>query len=194
MIVCFIGHRKVDRNSLLIERLYTTISDLIEKGADTFLFGSKSDFDSLCYDVVTVIREQFPHIKRICYTAPHEAALTSKEERQQCERFFSERLKHEVRFVDYEEAVHSQNALKANKNAYIARNRDMIDSSDICVFYYDKDYLPPKRKASNTFLPDYQSKSGTAIAFQYAVSKKKTIINVFNALNCPDFSHSNQLL
>lgn len=56
----------------------------------------------------------------------------------------------------------------------------MIDNSDVCVFYYNKDYLPPIRKAQSKFLPDYQPKSGTAIAFQYAISKKKKILNMFD--------------
>ena len=58
------------------------------------------------------------------------------------------------------------------------RNQEMIDNSSVSVFYYNKDYLPPKRKAPNRFLPDYQPKSGTAIAYAYAVQKKKQIYNM----------------
>lgn len=52
------------------------------------------------------------------------------------------------------------------------RNQDMIDHSDVCVFYYNKDYLPPKRKQSSRNIVDYQPRSGTAVAFTYAQRKK----------------------
>lgn len=177
--VCFIGHRTVVNVEQVKTKLFDTLSTLISNGADTFLFGSRSDFDTLCWEVVTELQKQYPNIKRIRYNAPHETAFTSKEERQQYERFYSEMLKHEVHFADYEDAVNSQKSMKANKNAYIMRNQEMIDNSDICVFYFNKDYLPPKRKAPNKFLPDYQPKSGTAIAYAYAMQKKKQIYNTF---------------
>lgn len=179
MIACFIGHRTIVNAEQLKIRLTETVLKLIENGVDTFLFGSRSDFNSLCWEVVTDIQTQFPNIKRISYNAPHEAAITSKEERLKFEKFYSEMLKHEVHFADYDDAVNSQKSIKANKNAYIMRNQDMIDNSDVCVFYYNKDYLPPIRKSSNKFLPDYQPKSGTAIAYAYAVQKKKEIYNMF---------------
>lgn len=179
MIVCFIGHRKVNNVEQLKTRLIETVSILISNGADIFIFGSRSDFNTLCWKVVTELQEQFPHIKRISYNAPHETAFTSKKERESCERFFSQIAKREIHYTNYEEAVRSEKSLNATKNAYIMRNQEMIDNSDICVFYYNKDYLPSKRKAPNKFLPDYQPNSGTAIAYAYAVQKKKQIYNMF---------------
>jgi hypothetical protein len=51
---------------------------------------------------------------------------------------------------------------------------DTIDDSDYCVFYYKEDYKPDVSKSR------YPSsgKSGTKIAFDYATSKSKQIINV----------------
>ena len=68
----------------------------------------------------------------------------------------------------------------AGAASYVERNQAMINSSDICVFYYDDNYLPARRKQSRRALSDYQSKSGTSIAYEYAVKKKKTIYNLFN--------------
>ena len=82
MTVCFIGHRTVDNAEQVKAKLLDALSTLIKNGADTFLFGSKSDFDTLCWEVVTSLKGQFPHLKRVCYTAPHEAAFTSIEERE----------------------------------------------------------------------------------------------------------------
>lgn len=56
----------------------------------------------------------------------------------------------------------------------------MIDNSDVCVFYFNQNYFPPKRKSSNKFLPEYQPKSGTAIAFAYAKQKNKQIYNMYS--------------
>lgn len=179
MVACFIGHRSITNTEQIKISLINTVTELIYKGADTFLFGSRSDFNFLCWTVVTGFQSQFPNIKRISYNTPHEATFTSKEERERCEKIFSQSLKNEVHFADYEEVVDSRKSSKANKNTYIMRNQEMIENSDICVFYYDKDYLPPRRKQSKSSILDYQPKSGTAIAFQYAITQKKQIINIF---------------
>ena len=79
MIVCFIGHRTVNDAEQVKIKSTDAISSLIADGADAFLFGSRSEFDSLCWEAVTALKEKYPHIKRVCYTAPHEVAFTSKE-------------------------------------------------------------------------------------------------------------------
>lgn len=179
MKVCFIGHRTVVNAEQIKNKLHATILMLIENDADTFLFGSRSDFDTLCWEVITDLQKQYPHIKRISYNAPHETAFTSKEERENYEKFLSQMFNHEVHYKDYEESVISKKSLNANKNSYIMRNQEMIDNSDVCVFYFNKDYLPSKQKSANKFLPSYQPKSGTAIAFAYAMQNKKLIYNIF---------------
>ena len=63
---CFIGHREINVTDELKEKLYVLIEHLItEESVETFLFGSKSQFDDLCYDIVTEIKRTYPHIKRI---------------------------------------------------------------------------------------------------------------------------------
>ena len=70
---------------------------------------------------------------------------------------------------------HIENAGKAS---YVERNQEMINHSKYCVVYYDENYLPQKRRNSKRDLFDYQPKSGTAVAYDYAVKKKTEIINV----------------
>ena len=180
MVVCFIGHRTVTDAEQIRIRLTRTIKELITNGADTFLFGSRSQFDTLCWQVVTELKEQYPDIKRISYNAPHETAFTSREERQRFEQIYSRLTGSEVHLQECEGAVNSPKSAKATKDAYIMRNQDMIDNSDVCVFYYNKDYLPPRRKQSSRSIVDYQPQSGSAVAFTYAQRKRKTIINIFN--------------
>ena len=66
----------------------------------------------------------------------------------------------------------------AGKASYVERNQEMINESNFCVVYYDENYLPPRRRNSRRDLTDYQPKSGTAVAYAYAVRKKRGIINV----------------
>ncbi len=179
MVICFIGHRTVSDAEQVLQRLLDAVSSLIEQGADTFLFGSRSKFDFLSWEAVTQLKEEHPNLKRVNYSAPHETVYTSKEEREESEEFFSKMMKREVHFKDFEENVPSQKSLNANKNTYIMRNQEMIDHSDVCVFYYDKNYLPPKKKRAKRFVVADQPKSGTAIAFAYATQKKKQILNLY---------------
>ncbi len=63
---CFIGHREINETEELKQQLYSSIETLILKeGDDTFLFGSKSRFNSLCYEQVTKLQKKYPYIKRV---------------------------------------------------------------------------------------------------------------------------------
>ena len=63
---CFFGHRTIDETEDLKRSLTSAIENLITgEGVDTFLFGSKSRFNSLCLELVTKLKEKYPHIKRI---------------------------------------------------------------------------------------------------------------------------------
>ena len=63
----------------------------------------------------------------------------------------------------------------AGRAAYIERNYAMINDSDYCLFYYNKNYLPSQRKYKKRCINYYQPKSGTAIAYKYAKQKSKHI-------------------
>ncbi len=180
MKVCFIGHRKIENEEEIRQRLLNVVTDLIMQGADTFLFGSRSEFDSLCWETVTELKTQYPNIRRISYNTPHECSFTSQEEREKFEQICFHLTGKEEHFSDYESAVKSQKSINATRDTYVMRNQEMIDNSDVCVFYYNKDYLPPRRKQSKRYVADYQPKSGTAVAFAYAKQKKKIIINLYN--------------
>ena len=69
---CFIGHRKTEETENLKLQLKAVIENLITaENVDTFLFGSKSQFNSICYELVTEIKEKFPHIKRVYVRAEY---------------------------------------------------------------------------------------------------------------------------
>ena len=186
--VCsFIGHRKIDKSVGLTQRVSNLIQDLIEnKGVSTFLFGSRSEFDDLCHEIVTELQKNNPQIKRIMYTCRSEYAV-KKEEKEERERIARVVTKRDIKYKDYDGEMMSHRLWSAGKASYVERNQDMINASDYCVFYYDPQYQPPKRKYSKHRIGEYQPKSGTALAYEYAWNRKRaqklaSIINVWEML------------
>ena len=62
---CFIGHRTIKDKEIIEKRLIGKITALIKEGVDTFYFGSRSRFDDLAWEVVSELRKEYQHIKRI---------------------------------------------------------------------------------------------------------------------------------
>ncbi len=186
-VCCFIGHRKIEKSVELTQRVSDVINDLIEnKGVRTFLFGSRSEFDDLCHGIVTELQKNNPQIKRIMYTCRSEYACM-KEEKEERERIARAVTKRDITYKDYDGVIMSDRLWSAGKASYVERNQDMINASDYCVFYYDPQYQPPKRKYSKRDVSEYQPKSGTALAFEYALSRKRVenhilIINILESL------------
>ena len=162
---CFFGHRKIDETEELKNNLCRIIENLItNEKVDTFLFGSKSQFDDLCHKVVTKLIEKYPNIKRIYVRSAY----------QYIPDWYEKSLLENNEGTYFPEYMEN-----AGRASYVERNQEMINKSDFCIVYYDENYLPPRRKNSRRDLFDYQPKSGTAVAYDYAVKKKKEIVNVF---------------
>ena len=161
---CFFGHRKIEVTDELVNCLNEIVEDLIvEKKVDTFLFGSKSQFDKLCFTVVTGLKKKYPHIRRIYVRAEF---LYIDED------YTAYLLKW------YDHTYYPERIINAGKAAYVERNYEMIDNSSYCIIYYDENYMTPRRKNSRRELFDYQPKSGPAVAYDYAIKKGKNIINL----------------
>lgn len=164
-VCCFIGHRKIEKSPELKEKLLNTIENLITKEDVTkFFFGSKSQFDDYCYEIVSELKEKHPHIKRVYVRSAY----------QHIPDWYKDSL-----LEHYEDTYFPEHMAKAGRASYVERNQEMINKSDFCIFYYDENYLPPRRKNSRRDLFDYQPKSGTGVAYDYAIKKKVKIINVF---------------
>ena len=117
----------------------------------------------MCREVLAVKKEKYLHIKRIYVRAEYPDINEDYENYllKSCEgTYFPER------------------EINGGKAVYVERNCEMIDKSDYCVVYFKDDYLPPRRKNSKGDLFGYQPKSGTGIAYNYAVVKKRLIINL----------------
>ena len=69
---CFFGNRTINETEELKAVLTKIIEKLIvEEKVDTFLFGSKSRFNSLCQETVTALKEKYPYIKRVYVRAEY---------------------------------------------------------------------------------------------------------------------------
>lgn len=164
MKVCFIGHRTVEKTEQLVLSLKQTVETLVRNGAITFLFGSMSEFDNISWEVVTQLQKEYPCIKRVYVRSAYQYIDKDHEDYL---------LKY------YEETYFPPKIDRAGRYAYVERNYEMIDQCDCCVFYYDENYTPQKRPSKHGMPMPSTRHSGTKIAYQYAVKKKKRIINLF---------------
>jgi len=163
---CFFGHRKIDITDEVIKKLRNTIEKLIvEENTDTFLFGCNSQFDDLCLGITSELKICYPYVKRIYVRAKFPIINDD---------YKSYLLK------SYEETYYPDNILNAGKAAYIKRNQEMIDKSDFCIIYFDENYIVSKRNKKIQNLQNKLIKSGTRIAYDYALKKQKRIINIFD--------------
>lgn len=151
-VCCFFGHRKINLTTEQKSKLTEIIEKLIiENSVDTFLFGSKSQFNTLCLKLVTKVKEKYPHIKRIYVRAEYPCI------NEQYEKYLLE---------NYEDTYYPEKIINSGKSAYVKRNYEMIDNSQFCVIYYDESIT------AKTY------KSGTKIALNYAIKKHKNIIRI----------------
>ena len=151
---CFFGHREIENENELKEKIKQQIEALIvNEEIYIFLFGSKSAFDDLCYLATTELKQKYPHIQRVYVRAEYP--------------YISEHYKNYL-LESYEDTYYPQKILNSGRASYVERNYEMIDKSCVCVVYYNSEYAPKSRK------------SGTQIAYNYALKNKKKIINTFN--------------
>ena len=165
MTVCFIGHRTVEKKEELVSLLKKTVKELIEKGAIKFLFGSMSEFNELALDVVTELKKEYTNIIRVYVRAGY------KEIDENYEKYL-------LRY--YENTYFPTQLERAGKSSYVKRNYEMIDKSACCVFYYNENYVAPlKESRKRNMLVAPRRNSGTKVAYNYAIKKKKQIINLY---------------
>lgn len=162
---CFIGHRKIANKKAVKSLLRQEIVKLLEKGVTKFFFGSKSEFDGLSWEVVTELKDEYSSVVRIYVRSAY----------QYIDKSYEDYL-----LESYEETYFPPKIENAGKYSYVERNYEMIDNSTYCIFYYDENYVPPlKRKRKKNTLSSSRRNSGTKIAFEYALKKKKNIINLY---------------
>lgn len=115
----------------------------------------RGDFDKLCYEAISEIREVYPNVKRVYVRAEFEKINESYEK---------------YLLTRYEYTYYPPKIAKAGKAVYIERNCEMIEKSSYAIFYFDEMYTANSSKNS--------SKSGTRLAYEFAKKKDIIIYNI----------------
>lgn len=174
----FFGHRKIKKSEDIQEKVTAVVEYLIVNcGVRVFLFGSRSEFDNLCRLVVGKLKEKYVNIKRIAYTCNREACVLESE-RKRWEKMYSVIGKDVTDLACVDEEYAYKNKYKAGVGSYVERNREMIDDSEYCIFYYNENYKPIIKRSKQAEVY-YQPASGTRLAYEYARKKGKHIINLY---------------
>lgn len=128
LTVAVIGNEKRFDWRKVYLKLMRVISTLIEEeNAETFLFGRSFYFNSLCYDVVTYLKQRFfPLVMRV------HATPKSKKSDKDYKKFV---------FSNFDDTVYSE-----SQNYEYA----IIDMCDILLTFYDEEYHLTSGKSSIT--------------------------------------------
>ena len=160
----FFGHRDTPQTEELKQKVRETVERLIvEERVDTFLFGSRSNFDELCYIVVTELKEKYPHIQRIAYLCKHESGCLAGEGKDE-QRIIKELTGRDVYVREFEDIKKSDRVNSAGRAAYVERNYWMINDSDFVVVHLEE--------GRN------DGKSGSRLAYKYSLRQKKSMLTV----------------
>ena len=166
---CIIGHRKIIHSDRFKENVNKKLEDLIvNQNVIKFLFGSNSEFNDLCYDLVSKLKEKYPQIIMVFYPDKKEIAFTREDFLPYVNKIkngkrFSFKVFDEI--IEKDVVNHSY-----FKYSYVVRNKCMIDDCDLCLFYYNIVEFARAEWAG------YAVKSGTKIAYEYTREKNKNII------------------
>ncbi len=138
MTVTFCGHRKCPDSSELRSWLSDCVERLIAEGADTFYLGGYGNFDRIAASVVWSLKGRYPHIESVLVLAY---------------------LGREVNAEHYDRTMYPPIESAPMRFAITARNRWVVDNSDVLVAYIILD------------------SGGAADTRRYAKSRRKRIIN-----------------
>lgn len=116
-ICTFFGHR--DTPDTIRPVLHETVVKLIEEGkADTFYVGNQGNFDSMVYEELKILKEQYPHIRYAVILAYKPTEENYKLKKEYADKFYPASL-------DY---IHP-------KYAILKRNYILVNAADIVITY-----------------------------------------------------------
>lgn len=134
----FFGHRDVLCDSQLEQKLFALVEYLIVCCKVTvFLFGSRSNFDSLCYKVVSKLKQKYSFIKRVAYTCKSETCVLPSQA-EKTKKIYSHFDNLNLQVFEVEEEFEHKTKYTSCRASYVKRNQSMIDNSDFCVFFMTK--------------------------------------------------------
>lgn len=141
----FTGHRKMEDN-FDAQLLRSAVENLVGRGVVSFYCGMAMGFDLIAADVVLEVKKKCPQVRLIaCVPCPEQQKYFPAAEKSKYERILP--------LCDRVEII----AEKYYKGCMLARDRFMVDNSDLVLAYMNKD------------------DGGTAYTVRYARSKNKEI-------------------
>ena len=121
----------------------------VDGGCRDFYFGGYGNFDKLCLEIVTKIKEERPELEiRRIYCVPQE-------------RYLRKRVRYFKR-EDYDEITYLMPSFEGWYKSIYFRNCAMIDRSDLVIFY-----------------AEIRENSGAYKAYKYAKRKNKEMVNLW---------------
>ena len=121
---CGFGHRNVFEN--IEDKLYTSVMSAAERGCEIFYTGAMGEFDSLFSSAVRKAKKTYPNIKLICVKPYFTNDIN-------IDKDYYAALYDDIIIPDELAGIHPKAAIKA-------RNRWMIDNSDIVLIYTVRNY------------------------------------------------------
>ena len=117
----FFGHRKIEERSKIKEKVKAFLIEKIEnENFRRFYFGGFGEFDDICYEIVTELKQRYSDIKR-CFCVVDEKWLNKKPKW--------------LEKIEYEEIISFALAFEWWYKRIYFRNCAMIDQSDFVVFF-----------------------------------------------------------
>lgn len=161
-----LGHRDFEKDR---EKLNKELERLITQfNVDKFIFGSRSNFTQRCAEEVYLLKAKYTKIKIIAYLTKSEMRFIKGQEN--LAKITLTQNSDKVKDVEiFYDEIYRDEKFNSFRVSYIKRDRQIVEDSDIVFCYYEHDKVY-KENCTNT-------KSGTAMAINYAIKKNKTIIN-----------------
>lgn len=131
--VCFTGHRNVPENEreAISALLEAQIFELYDRGARIFKTGGAVGFDTMAAKAVLSMKDRFGegsiHLY-LCLAAPNQTMRFSKSQKEDFEYIFN--MSDGVTYASD----------SISKDSYFARNRALVQGSDVCLAYCKKQY------------------------------------------------------
>ena len=175
---CFIDSGIVYINRRKETQIYDVLESIVvNDGVGTFIFGGRTTFADMCLDIVTALKNKYPHITRVRYICGNEAAvLQSKYDRYKGIYMPFEGMSVYQAIVDKEYRVTPKSV--GGPDVYAERDMAMVDNSDICVFYYsdERHMVSQYNRHEIAFcIEDVNCKN----IYNHARQKHKKIINLY---------------
>ena len=151
---CFTGHRNIcgEHFKQLPELLDTLLDKLVSDGFRHFKTGGAIGFDALCALKCLELKKKYPNLNitlNLCLPCKDQTRTWSEQEKNVYNFILSR-----ADSVTYEEDKYTSDCM-------YARNRRLVDGSDICVAFLSSE------------------KSGTAYTCNYAATVGVKVINLF---------------